>query len=367
MSFGTFFLPGPTEVRREVLDAMLRPMISHDSPEFEAIFATVQHGLQHVFGTQRPVYISTSSATGLMEAGIRCAPPGPLLALVNGVFSERFAQIAEACGRVVTRYEVPWGEVHEPRMVLDHLEAMQYSVLTVVHSETSTGALNDIRMIAEVARSHGVTALIDSVSGVGGAELRFDDWQLDYVLTGSQKALALPPGLAFAVASVPFIAGADTNTDKGRYFDLTQYERAAQRGRAPSTPALSLFYALERQLRDVVQEGIVARCQRHMAMAQYTWRWAHILKHTFGVDVQILAPEGKRSPTVTTLVLPSHLTSSQVAAEVAARGFTIGTGRGKLATTTIRIGHMGDHTESELHACLQACSDALRALNKVEP
>lgn len=367
MSFGTFFLPGPTAVRDEVLQAMTRPMISHRSSEFDTIFAMVQHGLQHVFGTRRPIYITTSSGTGLMEAGIRCAPPGPILSLVNGAFSERFAEIAEECGRVVERYEVPWGEAHVPGDVLTRLEAGYFAALTVVHSETSTGARNDIRMIAEAARQRNVMMLVDSVSGIGGAEVRFDDWQLDYVFTGSQKALALPPGLAFATASVRFIAGAGAAEEKGRYFDLTRYDRAALRGTVPSTPAISLYYALERQLRDVVREGIVARWQRHTAMAEQTWRWAHSLKHTFDIDAHILAPEGKRSPTVTTLVLPRHVTSDQVVDAVAQRGFTIGTGYGKLRTTTIRIGHMGDHTEAELQACLTACVDALRALNSAEP
>ena len=114
MSFGTFFLPGPTEVRPAVLDAMTRPMIPHRGAVFERLFAELQAGLRAVFDTRRPVYISTSSATGLMEAGVRCAPPGPILALVNGAFSARFAHIAEACERVVDRYEVAWGAAHDP-------------------------------------------------------------------------------------------------------------------------------------------------------------------------------------------------------------------------------------------------------------
>src|SRR5215216_528311 len=179
--FGTFFLPGPTEVRSEVLSAMLRPMIPHRSAEFEELFARLQDGLRGVFLTKRPVYIAASSGTGMMEAAIRALPPGPILCLVNGAFSERFAHIAEMCGRDVDRYEEPWGSVHSLERVDTHLAKKQYRAITVTHSETSTGALNDIRGISDVAHSRNTLCMIDSVSGTPGAELRFDEWKLDYV------------------------------------------------------------------------------------------------------------------------------------------------------------------------------------------
>src|SRR5678816_4658659 len=141
-SFGTFFLPGPTEVRQEVLAAMLKPMIPHRSTEFEELFARIQQGLKGVFLTRRPVYIAASSGTGMMEAAIRALPSGPILSLVNGAFSERFAHIAEMCGREVDRFEVPWGAVNDPRQLEIYLTQKNYAAITVVHSETSTGALN---------------------------------------------------------------------------------------------------------------------------------------------------------------------------------------------------------------------------------
>jgi len=198
--FGAFFIPGPTEVRQEILAAMTKPMIPHRSSEFEELFARLQAGLRYVFQTDRPVYIVAASATGMMEAGVRCARPGPVLSLVNGAFSERFAHIAEMCGRAVDRYEVGWGQIHNSSELDAYLTRKTYSAMTVVHSETSTGALNDVRRLSDVAHSHSVVCLVDSVSGLGGAELRVDDWGLDYVLTGSQKALALPPGLAFSTS-----------------------------------------------------------------------------------------------------------------------------------------------------------------------
>src|SRR6266511_4525157 len=169
--FGTFFIPGPTEVRPEILAAMTKPMIPHRSSEFEELFADLQTGLKYVFQTDRPVYITAASATGMMEAGIRCARPGPILSLVNGAFSERFAHIAEMCGREVDRYEVSWGDVHTLSELEDYLAAGDYQAITVVHSETSTGALNDIKSISDAAHERGVRCLIDSVSGIAGAEL----------------------------------------------------------------------------------------------------------------------------------------------------------------------------------------------------
>lgn len=363
-SFGTFFLPGPTEVRPEVLHAMTRPMIPHRGKEFEALFARIQGGLQNVFVTSRPVFISTSSATGLMEAGIRCAPPGRVLSLVNGAFSARFASIAESCGRDVTRLEIPWGAVHDPAQVDRILAAADFAVLTVVHSETSTGALNEIRAISDVAHRHGVTCLIDSVSGAGGAELRFDEWELDYVLTGSQKALAIPPGLAFAVASASFMQQAASKpaaaSARGTYFDLVEFEAYARKNQAPNTPAISLYYALDAQLESIVREGIEARWERHAKMALRTVMWADDLADAVP-GIRVLAPPGGRSPTVSTIVLPEGVTSDRVVAGVAAEGFTIGAGYGKLKSETIRIGHMGDHSAAGVERCLAACGRVLRA------
>ena len=297
-----------------------------------------------------------------MEAGVRCAPVGTVLSLVNGAFSERFANIAIACGRTTDKYEVAWGEAHDPAVLDRLLSERSYAAITVVHSETSTGVCNDIPAIAEVARRHGVTCLVDSVSGIGGAELRFDEWQLDYALTGSQKALALPPGLAFAVASESFLERARTVPGRGMYFDLVEHDNGVRAGHVQNTPAISLFYAAERQLQYIEREGMPARWGRHLAMAQRTYRWVDQVRQTLGIDLRILAPEGHRSPTVSTIVLPPAMTSDQILAAVARRGFTVGSGYGKLKENTIRVGHMGDHTEDGVQSCLDACSDALREL-----
>ncbi len=359
---GTFFFPGPTEVRTPVLEAMTRPMIPHRGAAFEELFGRLQGALQPIFGTGRPVYVSSSSATGLMEAGVRCSPPGRMLCIVNGAFSARFAAIAAACGRDIDVMDVPWGETADLDEVADRLRVTRYAAVTVVHSETSTGARTDVRIVTRLAREQGAVCLVDSVTGIGGAELRFDEWELDYALTGSQKALALPPGLAFAATSESFIAGAARTRERGLYFDLVEFETYAARRQTPNTPAIPLFFAADVQLPAIAAEGMPARWARHAAMAERTYRWVDALAARHGSELRVLARAGHRSPTVTSITLPTALQASRVLAAVAERGYTIGSGYGKNKETSIRIGHMGDHTLEGLERCLAACDAAFGEL-----
>jgi len=360
-TFGTFFLPGPTEVREEIMAAMLQPMMAHRGSQFEQLFERLQRGLKPLFKTERPVYVSSSSATGMMEAGIRAAPSGRILCLVNGAFSERFAHIASMCGREVDRYEVAWGQVHAIPQLEERLSMRKYVAITVVHSETSTGALNDVRSVSDCAHQHGVLCLIDSVSGLGGAELRFDEWKLDYVLTGSQKALAIPPGLSFAVASSSFVDRANSSPGRGVYFDIVEMDAYARRNQTPSTPALTLFYAMEAQAKSIAVEGLEARWTRHKAMAARTQDWLSKISDETGKRLQNIAPLGSQSPTVSTIKLPADLPAETFTAEVAKRGIIVGNGYGKMKSATFRIGHMGDHTVETVERCLAACSSVLRS------
>jgi aspartate aminotransferase-like enzyme len=362
MSFGTFYVPGPTEVRPEILHAMTQPMISHRGSAFRALFKRIQAGLREVFATERPVFVATCSATGLMEAAIRNAPAGSVLACVNGAFSGRFAHIAESCGRTADRYEVPWGQVHDPAEVARRVQAGHHAVVAVVHSETSTGALNDVRAISDAAHRAGAMCVIDSVSGVRGAELRFDDWGLDFAFTGSQKALALPPGLAIGVASEALLEAGDS-TARGSYLDLAEFAASAEKGEAPNTPAISLYYALAAQVDCIVEEGMPAAWARHATMAAMTYQWAEDLTRD-GVAVAPFAAAGHRSPTVTAIALPPGLTGEAVVKAVSAKGYTLGAGYGKLKETTVRIVHMGDHTPEGLEGCLRATGEVLRHLGR---
>jgi aspartate aminotransferase-like enzyme len=361
-SFGTFFVPGPTEIRPEILAQMTRPIMGHRGREFEAMFARIEAGLRDVLLTARPVYVGATSATGFMEMAIRNTSPGTILSLVNGAFSERFARIAELCERTVERVVVPWGETHDLTAVEAALAAKRFVAVTVAHSETSTGVITDVRAVAELAHRYNAICIVDSVSGAGGAEITVDGWGIDFCLTGSQKALALPAGLAFAVASAEFVERAKSVRDRGFYFDIVEYENYAQKNQTPSTPATSLLYALEAQMGDIGREGIERRWERHIAMRDATIDWVYGMSTRRGIELRVVAPDGARSPTVTVIKLPPGLKGPEVCDAIKQRGITVGAGYGALRDSTIRIGHMGDHTMDGVRRCLQACESAITEL-----
>ena len=360
-SFGRFFLPGPTEVRPEIMQAMLKPMIGHRGKEMEQLIERLQIGLKYVFRTERPVYISSSSATGLMEAAIRNGVRRRVLCLVNGAFSERFYRIAKACGVEADPLEVPLGDVNTPAALEKTLRRGIYDAVTVVHSETSTGVLNPIHELARVARAAGdVVLLVDSVSAMAGAPVETDAWRIDFMLTGSQKCFALPPGLAFATAQPNILERARTRHDRGSYFDLIEFDKNMQKNQTPNTPAVSLFYALDAQLQAIQRETIEARWARHEAMARRTYAWVDELRQR-GLMLEVLAPEGYRSPSVTCVKVPEGKSGAKISAEMKTRGYVIASGYGPLKDSTFRIGHMGDHSLDELDELLEVLSEILSA------
>lgn len=361
--FGRFFLPGPTEVRPEVLNAMTRPLIGHRGSEMSRIFAGCDAVLRSVFRTSRPVYVSSSSATGLMEAAVRNGVRRKALSLVNGAFSKRFRDLVRSCGKEVETYEVAPGEFHDPGQVVKRLRAGGFDAVTVVHSETATGVLNPLMEIAEAVRSaeHAsgdeILVLADGVTSVAGMLVEAEAWGLDFLLTGSQKAMALPPGLAFGTASERMLARAATLADRGQYFDLVEFDTYWQKHQTPNTPAVSLVYALAEQCRRIEREGVEARADRHWAMASRCWAWVEREGKQWGMS--LLAPEGRRSPTVSCIAVNGPVPAPEVVARLKERGWTIGGGYGPLKESTIRIGHMGDHTVDELAALLAEMAEVL--------
>jgi predicted phosphoserine aminotransferase len=357
--YGRFFLPGPTEVHPDVLAAQTHAMIGHRGDASQAFYRRLQEGLGRVFVTRRPVFLSTSSATGLMEAAVRNAGRTRILSLVNGAFSRRFAEIGRACGLEVDEVEVAWGRAHDADAVRERLADARYDAVTMVHSETSTGVLNDVRSLAGVVHEHDDTlVLVDSVSSFAAAEIRPDEWGIDFLLTGSQKAFALPPGLAFGVASERMMVRAATVPNRGYYFDLVEFAKNHEKGQTVTTPALSVMFALEAQLDRMLAEGLDARWARHRVMAERTWAWVDEMSDA-GMALEVVAPRGYRSPAVTAVRTPEGVAGPDVVRGLAERGWVIGGGYGKLEESTFRIGHMGDHTLEELEALLDVLTDVL--------
>ena len=333
-------------------------MMSHRGSGINALMKELQEGLEVVFCTKRPVFIGTTSATGFMEAAVRNAGRTRVLSLVNGAFSKRFAEIAGACGFEVDTIEVPWGHAHDPAELAAKLSQGSYDCVTMAHSETSTGVLNDIRALAAAAAPFEDTlVLVDSVSGFGGAELRPDAWGIDFLLTGSQKAFALPPGLAFGVASEKMMERSKTATNKGIYFDLEQYASSQEKFQSPSTPALSVMFALQVQLKRMQAEGNEARWARHTAMAERTWAW---VEDHADAGLALLAPAGYRSPCVTAITVADGESGPKVSKGMLERGWVIGGGYGKMKPSSFRIGHMGDHTLAELNELLDVLAEVVK-------
>lgn len=342
--FGRFFLPGPTDVHPDVLAACARPMIAHRGRAMTELLTAIAEPLKRLFRTERRVVVGTCSATGFMEMAARCGIRHRSLSLVSGAFGERFAGIVAASGREVVRLDVPPGRTFEPDMLYDALKRSDVDAVTLVHSETSTGVLAPLPELAQVVRQFDdVLLLVDAVTSMAGSPVEVDALGLDFTFTGSQKALALPPGLALGTASPRMLDRAKTIPERGAYFDLVAYEEAFADAQPTNTPAVSFFYALETQLKRIEAEGgVEARWRRHEAMRQTVERW--VAREGGRRGVSYLPDEGRRSWTVSCLRLPEGRMAKPIVQALGAQGWTIGSGYGKLKESTIRIGHMGDHS-----------------------
>ena len=344
------FLPGPVEVRQEILQAQTNWMIGHRSSDFAELFARLQDKLKRAFFTESRVYVSGSSGSGLWEGASRCGirDGAKVLHLTGGAFSERWAQISQANGKDVDCIEVPWGMANTPDRVADALSKASYDAVCVVHNETSTGVTNPIEAIGAVVNQHSDTLyFVDSVSGFLGTELRVDDWGIDIALTSSQKAFALPPGIAFAAVSDRLLQRAESIPQRGYYFDFVTLEKSLLKNNTPSTPPVALMYAADVQMDNIFAEGIKARWARHRQMRAATHEWA--LDRGFGLYAQ----QGYRSNTVTTV-------ENTLGIDVAAMdtfmqnecGYAMDTGYGKIKGVTFRLPHMGDITMDMLQEVL---------------
>ena len=288
-------LPGPVEVRAEILQAQTTWMIGHRSAAFETLFASLQQKLRQVFLTDSRVFISGSSGSGFWEGALRNSirPGRKVLHLSGGAFGERWAQVSRANGIDVDVIAVDWGRAHDAQMVSTALQRGRYDAVCVVHNETSTGVTNPLRAIAAAVREHEDTLLlVDTVSGIAGAELRVDDWGIDVALTSSQKAFALPPGIAFASVSDRVLQRATEIEHRGYYFDFLELEKSLLKNNTPTTPPVALMFAADRQLDDILAEGLDARWARHIQLRDRTHEW--LLAHGFGLYAQEGLPLGHR-------------------------------------------------------------------------
>jgi len=349
------FVPGPVDVDPDVLAAQTKAMLPHRSKEFEAIYRQTWEKARQLFDTQFRVFVVTSSGTGLQEAVVRNLAKKDVLSCVNGAFSKRWFEVALANGKQADILETDWDRPITPEIVAEALHKKRYEIVTIVHNETSTGLQNPVEEIAAAVRLASPETLIcvDAVSSLGGAKIKMDAWGLDVLFTSSQKCLALPPGLALAAISDRALVYAERVPERGWYFDFLRLEKHLHKDSTPATPALSLIYALDYQLDRILEEGLENRYARHRAMAQRIQGWA------IGRGMEIFAPEGYRSQTVTTIKNTRNIDIQVLNSHLLERGMRIANGYGPLKDISFRIAHMGDLQLSDIEALLVVIDELL--------
>lgn len=315
--------------------------------------------LAKVFGTRRPVHVVTGSGTAAMELAVRNGIAHRVLSIVHGDFGERFARMAESCGRTVVRLKTDPGDVVPLDQIRDALRGGGFDAVTATHNETATGVIADMPGIAKIVREHpDCLLLIDAVSSAGAVPISLDEWEADVVVAASQKALALPPGLAFAAVSERLVERAKTLKDRGTYLDVVRYEEFVAKAQSPTTPAVSLLFALDRQLADIEAETLERRFARHRAMRDVCTAWVERAEAA-ALGVSLVARKENRSPSVTCIRTKERVAVLQRMRE---QGYELGGGQAPLTHTSFRIGHMGDHTVAGLESMLDVLESVLRAL-----
>ena len=348
------FIPGPTEVRAEMLAALARPQIGHRSAEFIELYRRVAGKLQQVLETRSPVLLFTSSSTGVWEAAIRNGVSRRVLCCMQGAFSDRWADVARANGKEVVELRVEWGRAIEADRLDDLLRRQPVDAVAFVHNETSTGVMNRLAEVAEVMRRHpDVLFFVDAVSSMAGTRIPMDEWGIDVCLAGLQKAFSLPAGLALAVVSPRALERARTVENRGYYFDFLEMLKYHERGQTPATPAIPQIFALDAQLDDILAEGLEARYARHARMAAIAQEWAR-------ARFALFAQEGYASATLTCVANTRGISVTDLNRELGKQWVAISNGYGALKEKTFRIAHMGDTQEWELRGLLAAIDELLR-------
>ncbi|MFZ5917107.1 MAG: pyridoxal-phosphate-dependent aminotransferase family protein [Chloroflexota bacterium] len=337
------FIPGPTHVRDEILQAQAAPMLGHRAKEYANLQAEVTPKLQKLLYTQQRVYLYACSSTGMMEGAVRQASTRRVLNTVCGAFSNRWHQITQENGIACDKIEVPMGQAVTPEMVDQALAKGDYDAVTVVMNETATGVMNPVQEIAAAVRQNhpDVLILVDAVSSMAGAKIEFDAWGLDVCLAGVQKCFALPPGLTVCAVSDRARQRAKQVPYPGHYFAYAQMDKRYEKNQTPATPAISLIQALNVQMDDILAEGLENRWNRHKEMAAYVQDWA---RRYFA----LFSDEKYLSLTVTNIENTRGISVADLDKELGKRGAMISNGYGDLKEKCFRIAHMGDLSLDDL-------------------
>jgi len=360
---------GPTPLPPAVSQVMAEPMVYHRAPGFVEVYARVLSRLKDVFQTRNEVQVFTSSGTGALESAVAnlVRPGEPALVASCGKFGERWFELCEAYGAETIHWETEWGRKIDPAALDERLAASEaVELVFTTFSETSTGVVNDIRELTEVAHRHGALIAVDAVSGLGAVPLPQDEWGVDVVVAGSQKALMAPPGLAFASANEAALERAAQNPGRRFYFDWARTVSGQRQDPpdSPFTPAVGLVKALDVALGMIEAEGLDQVYERHALLGHATREAAKAL------ELELLGGAADENANVATaIVLPEGLDGARVPKPMRDRyGVTIAGGQGKLKGRIARVAHCGYFGAFDIIVTISALEMTLRELgHEAEP
>jgi aspartate aminotransferase-like enzyme len=355
-SHDKLFIPGPVEVSPKTWAAFMRPMIGHRSENFRALYRSIHPRLQTLFGTKQPVFLSTSSAWGAMEASIRNLVSRRVLNCMCGAFSDKWLDVSRRCGKAAEPLQVDWGKPIDPSALDEKLATGDFDAVTLIHNETSTGVMNPLAEICAVVRKYpDVVLIVDSVSSFSAVPIPMDELGIDVLLTGSQKALALPPGFSFFAVSEKGFARGAKQKDRGYYFDFLEFKKNQEDYMTPTTPSIAHIHALESKLDDIFAEGLTNRYERHARTNALVHDWVRRAGFDF------FAEEGYRSKTLTCVKNTRGIDVLKLAHDLREKHhLVIDPGYGKIKGQTFRLSNMGDETEQTVAHLLNCLDDVLR-------
>ena len=351
------FIPGPVHVEDDVMQAMLRPMIGHRAPEFAELMGPIHDMLKTVFRTDDPCFVVSISATGVMEGAVRngVRPGHKVLNCVNGAFSSRWHKVSKSNGLDAVALDFDWGKAVRPEAVADALSKEKYDAVTVVHNETSTGVMSPLEEIAKVVNQHSDTLLlVDAVTSFAAVPIETKKWGVDVVLAGSQKALAIPPGLTVCAVSQAAMDRAAEVEARGTYTDFHAMLKSHAKHQTPNTPAISLLYALDARLRKITADPD-RWFGEHQERADLTREWA---RANFG----LFPEEGFESVSLTCVENTKGISIAELNSFLRERGVILSNGYGDLKEKTFRIGHMGAN-DLDMHRQLLSWIDEYCGVN----
>ncbi|MEM7673137.1 MAG: alanine--glyoxylate aminotransferase family protein [Verrucomicrobiota bacterium] len=343
------FIPGPVAVSDKTYQAMTQPVFGHRSADFVSLYQSIQPNLQDLFYTKDPVLVSTSSAWGVMEGVMRSVCSKRVLNCCNGAFSDKWNDVSNRMEMPADALKFDWGHAVDPEAVRAKLSTGNYDVITLIHNETSTGVMSPLEEImAVVAEFPEVISIVDSVSSFSVVKIDKDELGIDILLTGSQKALALPPGMALFSVSEKAFEKAKTVEGRGYYFDLLEFKKNHEKGMTPSTPIIPLMFALKSKIEDIFNEGLENRYARHTRLNGLVHEW--VKKHGFEF---FASPVSYASKSLTCIANSRDLDLPVFIAELKRRhNCVIDGGYGKVKGKTFRISNMGDETDETISTLL---------------